>query len=102
MQQEVELHIGKPAFIPLVPGWLRWSTTSKLLYLDLPGTVQYPWTVGENQPFIPPAVSSRAFYHSNRKRKIMWIWTHLLMASISLQHLGQLEEEKCTGPVTPS
>lgn len=32
----------------------------------------------------------------------MWIWTHLLTASISLQHLGQLEEEKRIGSVTPS
>lgn len=32
----------------------------------------------------------------------MWIWTHLFTASISLQHPGQLDVEKRTGPVTPS
>lgn len=39
MQQEVELDTGKPAFITLVPDWLRWPAASKLLDLDLPGTI---------------------------------------------------------------
>lgn len=46
-----------------------WPEALKLLLLWLPShDGLYPWTVSQNQPFLPEVVSARLFHHRNRRK----------------------------------